>query len=120
MSDTKRLGPTQTANVRLATKDEKGQPEIVFVGRGEELPANLADGEVERLEKAGAFAQPPKPVTVTVPEAAAALTSYLPPEVTLSANDADGNPPGLPVYPAPEPTAAPEATEGGERRTRRS
>lgn len=119
MSDTKRLGPTQTASVKLATKDANGQPEVVFVGRGEALPANLADGEVERLEKAGAFAPPPKPVTVTVTEAAAALTSYLPPEVTLSANDADGNPPTLPVYPAAPAAPVSEVTEGGERRSRK-
>lgn len=85
------LGPLQTANVRLAIKDDKGQPEVVFVGRGEALPDNLADGELERLEKAGAFSLPPKPVNMTVPEAAVELTNWLPPQVILAANDEDGN-----------------------------
>lgn len=51
MADKKVTGPN-AAMVRTKTGDE-------FVLRGQTIPGNLVDGEEERLEKLGVFADPP-------------------------------------------------------------
>lgn len=109
----RKLGALQAAAVKLTDKDANGQPVVVTVGQGGELPDNLAPGEEKRLETAGAFAEPPRAVSMTVQEASAAVTGYLPPQVTLAANNDDGTPGDITAaLLAPPP--APEATEPKE------
>lgn len=106
------LGPLQAASVKTTDKDPNGQPVEVFIGRGGELPDNLASGEEERLERAGAFDGPPTPRTMTVPEASVALAGYLPPQVTLAANTDAGTPADIGAAlaaPHPVDTEAPKA-----------
>lgn len=56
MTDTKKMTGFTLAMVKVGDgKDE------VPVKQGEEIPANLAKGEMERLESLGAFDEPRKP-----------------------------------------------------------
>lgn len=101
MPESKTLTGHTVAMVRLA-EPEGGE---AIVRRGEQLPANLAKGELERLERVGAFAEPPvanlaaqgaRPAFAAVPDVRhvdpgpaprgdlGALP--LPPQVTLAAN----------------------------------
>lgn len=105
------LGLLQAASVRTTEKDANGRPVEITVGRGGELPDNIAPGEEKRLEDAGAFDAPPRGVTVTIPEAQVALTGYLPPQVTLAANNDDGTPADLVASLAAPP---PDFLVGGE------
>lgn len=95
-----------------------------IVRRGETLPDNLATGELERLQKAGAFDEPPTadlagqgavPAFARVPEVRTAATALpprgdtvlpLPPQVTLAANpEPDGGVAKVTDEPAKETAA---------------
>lgn len=85
---------TITGHTVVMVKTTDGE---VPMHRGDALPANLADGELERLEKVGAFADAPvadlrRQGAQRAALIAPALTDALPPQVTLAANEEDGSP----------------------------
>lgn len=128
MSESRIVTGHTVVMVRLA-EPEGGE---AIVQRGQALPDNLAKGEIERLEKVGAFAEPPRaslagqgarPAFAPVPEIEHTTTDALaprgdlglplPPQVTLNANaEADG---GVAKVTADEATtegAAPRRARG--------
>lgn len=100
MPESRTLTGHTVAMVKLA-EPEGGE---AIVRRGDTLPENLAAGELARLEKVGAFAEPPKadlraqgarPAFAEVPEVVhvdqtlaprSDVGLSLPPQVTLAAN----------------------------------
>lgn len=85
---------TITGHTVVMVKTTDGE---VPMHRGDTLPANLPDGELERLTKAGAFDAPPvadlrRQGAQRKNLIAPALTDDLPPTVTLAANEEDGTP----------------------------